>query len=613
MGAHSQQSAAPAVVVVVAATAAVPPELQSIIKEEHKDACVATVEPPKQEVVVVAKEVPEKETQKPTQTAEKQIQEKEAIPESVLAHAATAVVEEDKEKPIVEKREITEAIPQQEVMMEAKKELETSPPLVEIKKEEPVEPIKNETTKQPEPIISVEDVKKEIESVVPSQATIETTVPSTVIASDTVPAEEKPTTTSESITMTQPPQEQAVSEEAKIPTTEEPKAAIEEPKVEQKVEAVATDQNRLQQTEQPLAQQQQPVVKQELPASSSVESIPALASMWAQPGLANPGMDPMAGLGAFQTARWTAPSYQPVKVTPATPVSEPPPQQQPAVKPAEPVVPPIAVPSTAPTPPLADQKSAAPAASITTKEAPVTPRVATQSESLSGVRRNVTPKPSTDAYLYYYRDGKLEQCKLSPSKRIITIGRHSDVDVQITKVDQSISRWHATITTTVTGNTAKFLFKDTSTYGSYVNNTKVSEHELHDRDKIYLGTSEEMLLFIRPNTCDHPVFEGPVWKHSTAFHKSWQSRWMCLSVEILFYFHNKDDPLPAGCIDLHGVILTDTPKPKNSFSIVTRGKPYAFYCKTPQEKLAWMGAIDQAIARSHGNPSQYTAPQFTPH
>lgn len=222
-------------------------------------------------------------------------------------------------------------------------------------------------------------------------------------------------------------------------------------------------------------------------------------------------------------------------------------------------------------------------------------------------RRNVVCRPCADAFLFFYRDAELTQFRLSPAKSAITIGRHNDVAVQVSRTEQSVSRWHATIIPTSLGvtdgsNATKYVFKDISTYGSFVNGRKVVEQELLDGDKIHLGGMEEGVFFLRPNTCERPAFEGLVYKHSPAFHKQWQPRWMVLGRECILYFKKKDDPLPVGCIDLCGILLTDTKKPKNSFAIITRGRTYHLYTKTDKEKLAWLSAIDKAISSAHPNP-----------
>lgn len=111
----------------------------------------------------------------------------------------------------------------------------------------------------------------------------------------------------------------------------------------------------------------------------------------------------------------------------------------------------------------------------------------------------------------------------------------------MTKRDQSVSRFHAVVTAIATPTgTIKYVFKDTSTYGSFVGDKKVVERELLDGDKLYLGTCEEMLVFIRPPAIPYPEHEGMVYKKSNAFHKSWQPRWLCLYRDVLYYFKSKD-------------------------------------------------------------------------
>eukprot|EP00727_Mastigamoeba_balamuthi_P012508 m51a1_g7880 hypothetical protein (870) ;mRNA; f:40748-46314 len=224
-----------------------------------------------------------------------------------------------------------------------------------------------------------------------------------------------------------------------------------------------------------------------------------------------------------------------------------------------------------------------------------------------GAKRQVSSKKSCgDPFFFFIREGRLEQYKLPRDKKVIKIGRHADVDLQLTKRDQSVSRFHAQVTaTSAGGGVVKYIYKDTSSYGSFLCNQRVTERELVDGDKFYLGTCEDMVLFIRPPSCCAPEFEGLVYKKSNAFHKQWQARWMCLWRETLFYFKHKDDPAPVGCIDLNGVLLTETQKPKNSFAIITRGKTYHFYLKTEQDKAAWMNAIDCSVPRAKA--------QQTPH
>lgn len=111
---------------------------------------------------------------------------------------------------------------------------------------------------------------------------------------------------------------------------------------------------------------------------------------------------------------------------------------------------------------------------------------------------------------------------------------------------------------------------------------------------------------LAPNCCARPTMQGPIWKHSAAFHRKWQRRWFCLQNQVLYWFKKPDvtfvcqvvlltlqKPFPSGCLFLVGVILSETSKPKNSFAIITKGKTYCLYTKTEKEKVDWMNAIEQ--------------------
>ena len=116
----------------------------------------------------------------------------------------------------------------------------------------------------------------------------------------------------------------------------------------------------------------------------------------------------------------------------------------------------------------------------------------------SGKVREVKQVPGTEAMLFYCINGVSNSIKINRARPVVTMGRHTEVDVRLDPRDASISRFHATIMTVISDDetTAKFIFKDTSQCGSFINNEKTSECELKDGSKIRLGNSAEFIYFV---------------------------------------------------------------------------------------------------------------------
>lgn len=115
--------------------------------------------------------------------------------------------------------------------------------------------------------------------------------------------------------------------------------------------------------------------------------------------------------------------------------------------------------------------------------------------------RQVKPASGTEAMLFYSVNGVNNAIKINRARPVVTMGRHTEVDIRLNPNDTSISRFHATIMTVVSDDetTAKFIFKDTSQFGSFINGEKTSECELRDGSRIRLGTSNVFIYFVSTN------------------------------------------------------------------------------------------------------------------
>lgn len=112
--------------------------------------------------------------------------------------------------------------------------------------------------------------------------------------------------------------------------------------------------------------------------------------------------------------------------------------------------------------------------------------------------RHVKYVPGTEAMLFYCVGGVSNTIKINRSRPVITMGKHTEVDIRLDARELSISRFHATVMCVISEDetSAKFIFKDTSQYGSFVNNEKTSECELRDGSRIRLGTSPDFIYFV---------------------------------------------------------------------------------------------------------------------
>merc|ERR1711991_345162 len=96
-----------------------------------------------------------------------------------------------------------------------------------------------------------------------------------------------------------------------------------------------------------------------------------------------------------------------------------------------------------------------------------------------------------------------------------------------------------------------------------------------------------------PMWWSNPAKEGMLRKKGH-FVKNWKERWFVIQGDKLFYFKNKSDPKPQGCLVLKGTYVTPTKKVNRPFAFEvsdTRSdKVFFIHASTKSEMEAWIEA-----------------------
>lgn len=179
------------------------------------------------------------------------------------------------------------------------------------------------------------------------------------------------------------------------------------------------------------------------------------------------------------------------------------------------------------------------------------------------------------------------------------IGRHTDAQVNITRTEQSVSRFHARVVGNASG---EFMLRDSSTFGTFINGRGIRERVLEDMDEVYFGASEDPALFLRPYCCAKPDYEGSAIYYMQGPGMRWEPRWMCLWRGLLIIFAGKDDMYPVHFVNLANAVVSSTSKPKNSWAVTTKRRTDYFATRKEPEMKAWLAAIKSGIARASPNP-----------
>lgn len=179
----------------------------------------------------------------------------------------------------------------------------------------------------------------------------------------------------------------------------------------------------------------------------------------------------------------------------------------------------------------------------------------------------------------------------------VRIGRHTDAEINITRTEQSVSRFHAYITGDQNG---KFTLRDKSTFGTFMNGHGIREHDLEDMDEAYFGASEDPAIFLRPFCCEKPDYEDTMFYYMRGH--AWEPRWVCLWRGILMIFANKDDKYPVHFVNLANAIVSPTSKPKNSWAVTTKRRTDYFAAQKETDVKDWIAAIKCGITRASPNP-----------
>ena len=182
----------------------------------------------------------------------------------------------------------------------------------------------------------------------------------------------------------------------------------------------------------------------------------------------------------------------------------------------------------------------------------------------------------------------------------VRIGRHTDAEVNITRTEQSVSRFHAFVTGDP--STGVFTLRDKSTFGTFLDGHGIREHELQDLDEVYFGASDEPAVFLRPYCCAHPDYEGTISYYRQAPTMAWEPRWACLWKGLLLIFEHKDDPYPVHFVNFAKASVSPTSKPKNSLVVKTKKRTVYFATKKEAEMKDWFAAISCGIKRASPNP-----------
>jgi len=228
-------------------------------------------------------------------------------------------------------------------------------------------------------------------------------------------------------------------------------------------------------------------------------------------------------------------------------------------------------------------------------------------------RRKVeTEVSSTEAYLMFVNaEGKLIKTKLSTDVPDLTLGRHPDCKLQISRDEPSVSRFHASVKalpfTPANGGKSycRFILRDMSSCGTGLNSSRLTHPvELEDGDRLFFGQAPFSVFFMRPKTCSKPSYEGELQMQGTSLGKRWSECYCCVARDVLLVFDKCNDSLPKTIIDLHGATTIPTRKPPNSFTVTVRGKSYNFAAETEQMMDEWMKVITVAAMNCRKNAMQ---------
>ena len=237
-------------------------------------------------------------------------------------------------------------------------------------------------------------------------------------------------------------------------------------------------------------------------------------------------------------------------------------------------------------------------------------------------RRHVETETSgTTAFLLLPQPEGVTVTKLSAETTEVTLGRHPDCNLQISRDEPSVSRFHAVVkcipSNTDDSKSCKFVIRDTSTCGTVLNSTKLLQPlELEDGDRLFFGAAPFSLFFMRPNTCAKPSYEGILSLPTPGSSKRWSEKYCCIARDSILVFNQCNDSLPQAIIELRDVTLKSTKKPSHSWVVTVGEKPFAMAARTSDEKDAWLEAITIASGNARRNVLQnqaLTNPAARPH
>ena len=237
-------------------------------------------------------------------------------------------------------------------------------------------------------------------------------------------------------------------------------------------------------------------------------------------------------------------------------------------------------------------------------------------------RRHVeTETTGTTAFLLLPQPEGVTVTKLSAETTDVTLGRHPDCNLQISRDEPSVSRFHAIVkcipSTTDDTKSCKFVIRDTSTCGTVLNNAKLLQPlELEDGDRLFFGAAPFSLFFMRPNTCANPSYEGILSLPVPGSSKRWSEKYCCIARDSILVFNQCNDSLPQAIIELRDVTIKSTKKPSHSWVVTVGDKPFAMAARTSEEKDAWLEAITVASGNARRNVLQnqaLTNPAARPH
>ena len=115
-----------------------------------------------------------------------------------------------------------------------------------------------------------------------------------------------------------------------------------------------------------------------------------------------------------------------------------------------------------------------------------------------------------------------------------------------------------------------------------------------------------LVLFLRPNTCARPSYEGVLLMPS-AGSKRWAERYCCLARDVLLVFGAACDPLPKAFVDLNGATIQLTKKPSHSWEVRLRDKIFPMATHSSDLRAAWIEALTVGINHSRKNPQEVVA------